>query len=137
MPVKLNMSNYIDYKKYIKSDEWKEKSTKLKKKHPFCYCCESTNNLAVHHTNYFNLGNENLEHDLKVLCNKCHRKVHFSRSGRFYSCYPRTYQRVKSLRKIHLIKTGKYKSSKNLTPEEREEGREYYKNYLKSLGIRS
>ena len=98
-----DMKTYTDYKEYINSKEWKEKSCNLRLLAKSCYCCGSSNNLAVHHTNYFNLGNEN-DFDLKVLCGKCHKKVHFSSSGNFYSSYPRTYKRVKGLRRLNIKK---------------------------------
>lgn len=65
------------YRIYLLSDHWKEVSEKRKKidgyKCVFCGCSESLN---VHHLNYDNLWNENIELDLITLCHDCHLKMH-------------------------------------------------------------
>ena len=64
----------MDYKKYIKSQEWKEKrQAKLETCDFKCECeggCvrEAT---QIHHLHYDTLGNERIE-DLQALCAKCH-----------------------------------------------------------------
>lgn len=94
------INNYINYKKYINSSRWKNKSRIIKEEHPFCYCCGSVKRLAVHHICYHNLGCES-DWDLKVLCDICHKKVHFTNTGKFINTYPRTYKRVKGLKRLH------------------------------------
>ena len=66
----------VDYKTYIKSEEWKVKREKFKeyKKHT-CERCGSVNNLQVHHKHYETLGRESFK-DLELLCGNCHMKEH-------------------------------------------------------------
>jgi 5-methylcytosine-specific restriction endonuclease McrA len=65
-----------DYKKYLKSASWR-----LKKQELFnivgrnCEKCGSKKNIEVHHLHYKNIFKEKIE-DLKVLCDKCHKKEH-------------------------------------------------------------
>lgn len=73
---------YKEYKKYIRSTEWKRKKSELLKNHPFCTRCSSKEKLQVHHMNYRNLGNEK-DLDLVVLCKKCHKKVHVHKVSPF------------------------------------------------------
>lgn len=69
------MNNY--YTNYITSPRWfyvrRLVFDKYGKK---CKRCESKKKLHVHHKTYERLGNENIETDLVVLCNKCHDKYH-------------------------------------------------------------
>lgn len=60
---------------YLKSDHWK--NLRYCKLQQVCYCemCDNTSTLDVHHINYKNLYDVELE-DLMVLCRKCHVKVH-------------------------------------------------------------
>jgi len=68
-----------NYHEYIKSDAWKVRSHQAKVKAGYhCQLCgKSSNdhNLHTHHNNYEHLGQE-LETDLIVLCNDCHKKHH-------------------------------------------------------------
>lgn len=65
-----------DYLIYLKSPAWK-----IKKQQVFlergrtCEICMSNRNIQIHHKTYDNLYNEDLE-DLKILCDKCHKKEH-------------------------------------------------------------
>ena len=66
----------MDYRKYIKSAEWKVKrQAKLEDCHGICECEEGCCRKAtqIHHLHYDTLGNESFE-DLQALCAKCHMK---------------------------------------------------------------
>jgi 5-methylcytosine-specific restriction endonuclease McrA len=68
-----------EYKEYISSDEWKEKSKHAKEKAEWkCQLCNKSGTnktLHTHHRTYENLGNEK-DGDLIVLCQSCHEKFH-------------------------------------------------------------
>ena len=80
---------YLKYKSYIRSKEWKEVQewfyTNVYKKR--CYCCgreESEDNctIALHHNCYQFLYDEiNHPECLIPLCNKCHFSIHRQRSN--------------------------------------------------------
>lgn len=65
------------YDFYIKSKKWRGKRIERLKIDDFrCARCGSEINLQVHHLNYENLGNEDVENDLVTLCRKCHAELH-------------------------------------------------------------
>jgi len=65
-------STRIDYKKYISSAEWREKSNSAKARAGYrCQVCNSRFKLVAHHRTYKNLGHESPD-DLTVLCRECH-----------------------------------------------------------------
>ena len=69
-------TNFIDYKKYLRSDYWKKiKNQVLERDNNRCRLCNSKEKLHVHHRTYDNLGNEKLE-ELITLCKKCHYITH-------------------------------------------------------------
>lgn len=70
-----NKREYIKHSDYIKSEHWKEISSKFKDYFGKCQLCSSTKNLQVHHNNYENLYKET-DKDLIVLCQSCHAKFH-------------------------------------------------------------
>jgi 5-methylcytosine-specific restriction endonuclease McrA len=43
-----------------------------------CQLCSNKDGLQVHHNNYHNLGNEDIDKDLITLCRKCHSKYHIN-----------------------------------------------------------
>lgn len=67
--------DFNNYDEYLNSIYWKEKREWILKvfEHK-CQKCGSTESLQVHHINYNSLGNEN-QHDVTVLCKKCHKEV--------------------------------------------------------------
>ena len=80
---------YLKYKSYIRSEEWKKVQewfyTNIYKKR--CYCCgreegEDNCTIALHHSTYNFLYHE-IEHPecLIPLCNKCHFSIHRQRSN--------------------------------------------------------
>lgn len=65
----------MQYKEYLKTEDWKQKRTVKKNKRKQCGICASTENLDVHHLNYRDLyGVE--QSDLRVLCRRCHFLAH-------------------------------------------------------------
>jgi len=53
------------YKEYIKSDQWKIKRWKKKKKIKYCQRCWCRDYLEVHHWTYKRLWNENMLNNTK------------------------------------------------------------------------
>ena len=80
---------YLKYKSYIRSKEWKKVQewfyTNVYKKR--CYCCgreegEDNCTIALHHSTYQFLYDEiNHPECLIPLCNKCHFSIHRQRSN--------------------------------------------------------
>lgn len=80
---------YLKYKSYIRSNEWKKVQewfyTNVYKKR--CYCCgreegEDNCTIALHHNTYRYLYDEiNHPECLIPLCNKCHFSIHRQRSN--------------------------------------------------------
>jgi len=72
----VHIENYADY---LKSAQWKQKSSFLKKARGYrCDDCGKTFpawKLHCHHITYKNLGNE-LDSDLEILCATCHHSRH-------------------------------------------------------------
>jgi hypothetical protein len=69
----------MEYKDYLKTDHWKEISSK-KKKNGKCGICGSKENLNVHHIKYTNKGESVLFNEthgvLRILCEDCHHMWH-------------------------------------------------------------
>lgn len=58
---------------YLKSPEWTAKrKARMAIDGKRCNHCGARHNLQVHHWNYANFGNENVETDLITLCDDCH-----------------------------------------------------------------
>lgn len=73
--------NKQQYHEYLQSEEWKQKREKRKCADLYeCAICGSQTALNVHHLNYDNVGNEDIETDLITLCHKCHAMLHRIRS---------------------------------------------------------
>jgi 5-methylcytosine-specific restriction endonuclease McrA len=65
------------YRSYRTSNHWN--NIRIKKYNLsgiVCSECGAVSKLEVHHLSYDNLGNEDIENDLIVLCRKCHEKQH-------------------------------------------------------------
>ena len=67
---------YVDYEKYLLSDQWLEIKKQARELYKTCVLCDSTIILHVHHRHYNSLGHENLTTDLILLCKICHRNFH-------------------------------------------------------------
>ena len=67
----------MDYKEYLKSEEWK---TLRKKKHNKskgrCAICKNSKNLNIHHLFYRQDLSKTELSDLRLLCKRCHKLVH-------------------------------------------------------------
>jgi len=69
---------FESYQDYLKSDEWKEKANAAKERAGWqCQINAKHSNkiLHAHHRTYERIGNE-LDSDITVLCDSCHRKAH-------------------------------------------------------------
>ena len=75
-----NRSEY--YKRYIRSDEWKQKEQeRMNIDGNCCVMCgrpseKTRHGLQVHHITYRNLGHEEVLTDLVTLCAPYHKKMH-------------------------------------------------------------
>ena len=65
----------IEYKKYLKSEDWNAKRYFKRLNKNNCAICNSKENLHVHHLNYKNLIDVKMS-DLRVLCKRCHFLAH-------------------------------------------------------------
>lgn len=67
----------IAYKKYLRSDAWKEKRKEYFSKFGvLCICGRKAT--VLHHKTYENVGKENIQRDLSGLCESCHHNTHKS-----------------------------------------------------------
>lgn len=66
-----------EYYEYIRSDMWKERKRLFMKKwyNRFCYTCETSTQLQVHHLSYEHVGCE-YDDELCTLCSTCHSLLH-------------------------------------------------------------
>lgn len=66
----------MDYKTYLKTDEWQRKRLDaIENARGVCEICGSGLDIQVHHKTYERRGEE-LPEDLIVLCAKCHKAEH-------------------------------------------------------------
>ncbi len=64
------------YHQHLQSEGWKKiRDMRIHYDDNRCRNCGATINLQVHHTNYSNLGNEDIKQDLATLCIDCHNKI--------------------------------------------------------------
>lgn len=67
----------IRHRKYLSSSIWKDIRIRLfKVRGKRCENCRSLKSIQVHHLNYARVGGDEKMSDLKILCRKCHKKVH-------------------------------------------------------------
>lgn len=77
---------YKQYKKYIRSKEWKQIAQQVMERDGYrCRCCGRTKDeakLSVHHSTYEHLFDEqdNLS-DLITVCTVCHLSIHRNRNN--------------------------------------------------------
>lgn len=73
------MSRRIAYRYiYLRSPHWKQFRARMIKMRRQCEICGSPHHLEVHHLTYAHLWDES-PGDVKVLCYRCHRRVHARR----------------------------------------------------------
>jgi len=66
---------FKNYQEYLQSTLWEDKAELMKRITRKCEFCGKKKNLQVHHKHYRNVTNEQ-QKDLRVLCKKCHEKLH-------------------------------------------------------------
>lgn len=64
----------MDYRAYLRSDEWKRKRDKRVAIDQKCAICGRPMDLQVHHVTYENIPNEQMT-DLITVCANCHQKI--------------------------------------------------------------
>lgn len=117
----------VNYAKYIKSKEWKEKSKKFIDSVGCCEKCNSTKKLGCHHITYDNLGNETIK-DIKVWCWPCHKQHHINCGD--CGDYEEDGYKIKTKKKRYIMKKARlYKnfSNKDKTSNSNEYKRERIK----------
>lgn len=68
--------NSVEYAVYLKTDHWRQlRATKIAVCGRACLRCGSLREIQVHHVNYRNIYDVQLE-DLEVLCKRCHKLAH-------------------------------------------------------------
>ena len=63
------------FKKYFKSDHWKDVRQRKLAATPTCQLCRHRKATQVHHTTYASLFQENIQRDLDAVCAGCHRAI--------------------------------------------------------------
>lgn len=106
-------TKYISHKNYILSNEWREKRYRIKKNYPrsyYCFVCDCTKILDLHHEGYETVPHEKFLVDLFWLCsercpcrNDCHFRVQKGISGLLYEKYILKAKRLQ-LRREFLLK---------------------------------
>lgn len=84
IPAYMN-AGYGYYSEYLASDEWQATKDRIKKKFPksrYCWVCDTTKQINLHHENYWAIPNEQFMKDVVYLCEEHHLKVHILDSGR-------------------------------------------------------
>lgn len=72
----INSTILDDYRRYLKSPEWREKRARVLDRSGFmCEGCGTAAATQVHHLTYLHLGDEFLW-ELKAVCDECHGKCH-------------------------------------------------------------
>ena len=70
-----------DYVDYLKSDDWRRRRKELiEEAGGLCSDC-GLKGTQLHHLNYNNLGAEELEVDVVLLCDDCHKERHNNKDG--------------------------------------------------------
>jgi phage terminase large subunit GpA-like protein len=66
----------MNYHEYIHSEAWRARAAEMIRKAGYrCHQCGNIGKLQCHHFSYARLGAE-LDSDLLVVCEKCHKKIH-------------------------------------------------------------
>ena len=62
---------------YFKSETWRKKQQQVLELYQTCVLCNGVGQpFHVHHRKYTNLGKEDVNKDLTLLCNKCYNNYH-------------------------------------------------------------
>jgi 5-methylcytosine-specific restriction endonuclease McrA len=80
-PIDFALWGSWNYQDYIRSEAWKARKAEAIHKAGYkCSKCGNIGKLECHHNAYNRLGAE-LDSDLLVVCEKCHKKIHNLRKG--------------------------------------------------------
>ena len=72
---------FDSYREYLKSDNWRERRKELMEEAGgICADC-GDKATQLHHLNYDNLGEEELDVDVIALCTVCHKERHGNKDG--------------------------------------------------------
>lgn len=83
IPAYMN-AGYGYYSDYLASDEWQATKDRIKKRFPksrYCWICDTTKYINLHHENYWAIPNEQFMKDVVYLCEEHHLKVHIQDNG--------------------------------------------------------
>lgn len=72
-------AGYGYYDEYLSSDEWANTKDLIRTLYPksiYCWICDATTYLDLHHENYDAIPNEQFLKDVVWLCRNCHSTVH-------------------------------------------------------------
>lgn len=73
------LAGYKSYQAYLESKAWDKTKWRIYKRYPksrYCYVCDSTKYINLHHENYWAIPKERLFKDVVYLCQRCHMAVH-------------------------------------------------------------
>lgn len=78
---------FDDYREYLRSEDWRERRKELMEEAGWT-CSECGDEAKqLHHLNYDNLGDEELDIDVVALCTQCHKDIHNKDGGEDYGDY--------------------------------------------------
>ena len=65
-----------EYIEYLKSDDWRKRRKQLMEEAN--WTCSKCGEKAtqLHHLNYYNVGDEELDTDVIAVCTDCHNEIH-------------------------------------------------------------
>lgn len=101
---RIGYKSYNDY--IVQAPEWQQTIKRYQKAHRVIYCwiCDATIYLQLHHEDYQNMPKEDVWRDLVALCSDCHALVHFDEKGRRTPLYAVALRaRRKQLRRKYVL----------------------------------
>ena len=97
-----------NYKRFIRSNEWQKIRERIIHDRRYkCEKCGFDKKLHVHHVTYIRFGGNELDEDLKLLCKKCHKKIHGYKNKKHKSKNIKPYNvktKAQSLRKCREMR---------------------------------
>lgn len=99
------MAGYGSYEEYLMSDEWQAKKEGITKRYPkskYCWICDTTTYLNLHHENYWAIPKEKFLKDVFWLCRDCHHKTHLTAKATKQGTGERTPLEIEDLRARRL-----------------------------------
>jgi hypothetical protein len=102
------LAGYKTYQNYLESEAWDKTKWRIIKQYPYsryCYVCDSTRSINLHHENYWAIPKEQLFRDVIYLCQTHHFLTHRETDGSRTVLEQFTLRRRrKQLRKEYLAK---------------------------------